>query len=152
MKVIALCADYGYLDKAETAIKSILYNNQYVKIYLLNCDIPQEWFVNINQYVNQIGSEVIDAKFDHGILNDSQGPRPGINEMGFARFLIPELVPEDRVLYLDSDLIVDDAIDDLFTIPFNGKEILGVGDIFDSDDQGDATTNCLINSGVLVFR
>lgn len=32
MKVIALCADYGYLDKAETAIKSILYNNQYVKI------------------------------------------------------------------------------------------------------------------------
>lgn len=37
-------------------------------------------------------------------------------------------MPEDRVLYLDSDLIVDDAIDDLFTIPFNGKEILGVGD------------------------
>lgn len=52
----------------------------------MNCDIPQEWFVNINQYVNQIGSEVIDAKFDHGILNDSQGPRPGINEMDLLDF------------------------------------------------------------------
>ncbi len=151
MKTIALCADYGYLDKAETAIKSILYNNQDVKIYVLNCDIPQEWFVNINQYVNQIGSEVVDTKFDHEILNDSQGPRPGINEMGFARFLIPDLVPADRVLYLDSDLIVDDEIDELFTIPFNGKEILGIGDIFDSDDEGDKTTECLINSGVLVL-
>ena len=104
-KVIALSANYGYVDKVETTIKSILYNVKNVEIHLLNYDIPQEWFVNINQYVNQIGSEVIDAKFDHGILNDSQGPRPGINEMGFARFLIPELVPEDRVLYLDSDLI-----------------------------------------------
>ena len=151
MKTIALCADYGYLDKVETAIKSILYNNQYVKIYLLNYDIPQEWFVNINQYINQIGSQVVDAKFNHESLNELHGPRAGINEMTFARFLIPELVDEDRVLYLDSDLIVDDSIDELFKMPFNNKQILGVADVFSSDDHGDTTTDCPINAGVLLL-
>lgn len=151
MKIIALCADYGYLDKVETAIKSILYNNQYVKIYLLNCDIPQEWFVNINQYVNQIGSQIIDAKFDHNALNELHGPRDGINEMTFARFLIPKLIDEDRVLYLDSDLIVDDSIDELFSIPFKNNEVLGVADVFSSDDHGDTTTECPINAGVLLL-
>ena len=40
-KVIALSANYGYIDKVETTIKSILYNVKNVEIYLLNYDIPK---------------------------------------------------------------------------------------------------------------
>lgn len=63
-KVRALSANYGYIDKVETTIKLILFNLKNVEIYLLNYGIPQEWFGNINPYVRQINSKVIDEKFN----------------------------------------------------------------------------------------
>lgn len=120
MKTIALSANYAYLDKAETTIKSILYNNQYVKIYLFNYDIPQEWFTNINQYAAQIGSKIIDVKFNPELVQNVHVARKHINEMSYARFLIPKMIPEDKVLYLDSDLVVDRNLDSLFNKEFQG--------------------------------
>lgn len=64
MKVIALSGDYGYLNQIETTIKSIMAHNRDVKIYVINPDIPHEWFVNLNCYLHQIDSCVIDAKVD----------------------------------------------------------------------------------------
>ena len=129
-KIIALSSNYGYLDKAETTIKSILYNNQHVKIYLFNYDIPQEWFTNINRYAKQIDSEIVDAKFERELISNVYVVRKRLNEMTYARLLIPKLIPESKVLYLDCDLIVDDNLDDLFNIDFNGNKILAVLDIF----------------------
>lgn len=102
-KVIALCANYAYLDKAETTIKSIIYNNHKVKIYLFNYDIPQEWFINVNQYLSQIGAKVVDEKFNPDLVKNVHVSREHINRMSYARFLIPEMITEDKVLYLDSD-------------------------------------------------
>jgi lipopolysaccharide biosynthesis glycosyltransferase len=124
----ALSANYAYLNQAETTIKSILYNNRFVKVYLFNYDIPQEWFININQYVNQIGSKIVDAKFDHELLQDVHSSYKNINDMAYARFLISKIIPEERVIYLDSDLIVDKSIDKLFEIPFNKNLIMAVPD------------------------
>ena len=62
LKTIVLNGDYGFLDKIETTIKSIIYHNQKVKIYVINPDIPHEWFINLNQYLNQIGSQIVDKK------------------------------------------------------------------------------------------
>lgn len=150
MKTIALSADYAYLDKAETTIKSILYNNQYVKIYLFNYDIPQEWFVNINQYAKQIGSEIVDAKFDPSLVQDVHVNYKHMNAMTYARFLIPKIIPEDKVLYLDSDLVCDRNLDELFKLDFEGKSILAVFDIFNGSyvDQYNAGV-MLINNAKL---
>ena len=38
-KVIALSSDYNYISQIETTIKSILFNNLNVKIYVINSDI-----------------------------------------------------------------------------------------------------------------
>ena len=120
-KVIALSANYGYIDKVETTIKSILYNVKNVEIYLLNYDIPQEWFANINRYANQIDSKIIDEKFDPEELHDLNSGFKHINQMTYARLLIPKLIKANRVLYLDSDLVVDDEIDELFSRKFMEK-------------------------------
>lgn len=37
-----------------------------------------------------------------------------INNMAFARFLIPKLIKEDKILYLDSDTLVISKLDKLF--------------------------------------
>ncbi len=62
MKVIALSGDYGYLNQIETTIKSIIVHNRDVKIYVINPDIPHEWFVNLNYYLKQVGAEIVDKK------------------------------------------------------------------------------------------
>ncbi|WP_260985949.1 glycosyltransferase family 8 protein [Lactobacillus crispatus] len=144
------------MDKAETTIKSIIHNNKNVRIYLLNYDIPQEWFINVNQYANQIGAEIIDEKFDPSILSSAQDPDFGhINKMTYARFLIPKMIPEDRVIYLDSDLIVDNSIDELFSIEFEGNKILASPHIYNDlgngiNPEGKQTSE--INAGVLVIN
>ena len=50
MKTIALSVDYSWIDQAETTLKSIYAHNQDVKTYIINPDIPHEWFMNINGY------------------------------------------------------------------------------------------------------
>ena len=41
---------------------------------------------------------------------------PHINHMTFARYFIPDFVTEDKVLYLDSDLVVTGDLTDLFEL------------------------------------
>lgn len=56
MKTIALSVDYSWIDQAETTLKSIYAHNQDVKTYIINPDIPHEWFMNINRYLKKINS------------------------------------------------------------------------------------------------
>ncbi|MCC4507677.1 SP_1767 family glycosyltransferase [Limosilactobacillus reuteri] len=128
MKTIVLNGDYGFLDKIETTIKSIIYHNQRVKIYVINPDIPHEWFINLNQYLNQIGSQIIDKKIDQEYLNEVNSSFRGIKNIAFARVLIPEVIKENKVLYLDCDIVVNANLDELFNIDLENKWVYGVRD------------------------
>lgn len=71
----------------------------------------------------------------------------------FLRLLIPTLIPHDRCLYLDSDTLVVDALDDLFATDLKGCALAGV-----NDPLGGKTSRVprqaqdpYINSGVLVM-
>lgn len=67
-KVIALSGDYGYINQISTTIKSILYHIDNCKIYVVNTDIPQEWFDIVNQKINSFGSVIIDKKLVKKVL------------------------------------------------------------------------------------
>lgn len=114
---IVLAGDYGYIRYIEATIKSICYHNANVKIYLFNQDIPQEWFIYIRRRMRETGSQLIDVKLigtgvELGWTLPKNGPH--INYMTYARFFIPKFVEEDKVLYLDSDLVVTRSLDELF--------------------------------------
>lgn len=88
-------------------------------------------------------------------MHDLDSTYKHINQMTFARLLIPKLMNEDRVLYLDSDLIVDRNIDELFSWNFKDKEILAVPNIFDIKDENKIkaeTPAYPINAGVLLIN
>ncbi|MCC4507678.1 glycosyltransferase family 8 protein [Limosilactobacillus reuteri] len=112
----------------ETTIKSIIVHNRDVKIYVINPDIPHEWFVNLNCYLHQIDSCIIDAKVDPDRLKNMHLPFEHINSSAFGKFLIPEFIQEDKVLYLDSNLIITSNLDDLFNTDFGDKLLLAVRD------------------------
>lgn len=121
-KVVVLAGDYGYIRQLEATIKSILYHNKNIKIYLFNQDIPREWFNQYKWWLSNLDSELIDIKLlnmsfaTNWTLNENIGH---INHMTFARYYIPQFVTEDIVLYLDSDLIVTGNLDVFFDIPLN---------------------------------
>lgn len=139
---IAISADYRYLNAAETLIKSIAYHNHNEKIYLLNTNIPQEWFITVNQKLFPINVKVIDTKFSPNLLEKEAVSRGYMNQMIYGRILIPRLVPEDRILYLDADTIVNGSLKQLFNTDMENHTIAAV------EDFAMAGT---FNSGVLLI-
>lgn len=141
-KVIAISTDYNYITPVETLIKSIAYHNKNVKIYVINEDIPQEWFINLNRRLQPLQIEVADAKFDPALINDEKISWDYLSKMAYGRILIPELIPEDRVLYLDADTIVVQNLDNFFNYDLQGYPIGAIQEYFDPT---------IFNSGVLLM-
>lgn len=128
MDTIALDADVNDLNKIETTLKSIFLHNQHVEIHIINFNIPHEWFVNVNQYVNQFGSMIIDEKIDPNFLGNVSTSSDKIRKISFAYFLIPDLISADKIFYLGSDLIVTDNLQSIFKINFDNKMLFAVSD------------------------
>ena len=124
-KAVVFAGDYAYIRQIETALKSICRHNSNLKIYILNQDIPQEWFSRLKIYLQEIGGDLIDCKLiGQQFKMNWSNKLPHINHMTFARYFIPDFVTEDKVLYLDSDLIVTGDLTDLFELDL-GENYLG---------------------------
>ena len=144
-KVIALGADIHYLDKVETVIKSVSVHNHKVKFYVFNDDLPSEWFLLMRNRLKVIGSEIVNVKKTAHNLRDFRLPNAILSYAAFFRYFIADEVQEDRVLYLDSDTIVNANLDDLFTLDLQGYAIAAVQDF---NHEGWLTT---FNSGVMLI-
>lgn len=114
---IVLAGDYAYIRQIETTLKSICYYNNNLKIYIFNQDIPGDWFTMLRPKLSLIGVELIDIKLLDVELDTTWTTyHSHINYMTFARYFIPKYVKEDRVLYLDCDLVVTGDINHLFSM------------------------------------
>ena len=51
-----------------------------------------------------------------------------MNPMIYGRILIPQLISDDRVIYLDADTIVNGSLKDLFSLDMDGHTIGAVED------------------------
>ena len=116
-RAVVFAGDYAYIRQIETAMKSLCRHNSHLKIYLLNQDIPQEWVSQIRIYLQEMGGDLIDCKLIGSQYKMNWSNKlPHINHMTFARYFIPDFVTEDKVLYLDSDLIVTGDLTPLFEL------------------------------------
>ena len=116
IKTIVLAGDRNYTTQLETTIKSILYHNRNVKIYILNQDIMPDWFRKPRKIARMLGSDIIDVKLPEQAVFQGWETREYISPMTYARYFIPDYISEDKVLYLDSDLIVNQSLGSLFEI------------------------------------
>lgn len=140
MKAIVLAGDKQYLTPILTTIKSILYYNQQVKIYILHQNIPSDWFHEVKIQVERLGSLVEDI-FIGDVIDPEWKTQGHISPIAYARYLIPRLITEDRVVYLDSDIIVHGDLSPLFELDLGDYSLAAVRD---ADGNG-------FNSGMLVI-
>ena len=128
MKTIVLVGDQAYQEQVSTTIKSILYYNKNVKIYVFNQGLSDEWFRDFNELAEQLDSELVNISLDQVTISPEWLTQDHISSATYARYFIPQFVAEGRVLYLDSDLVVNRDLQPLFDIPLEGKLVAAVGD------------------------
>ena len=128
MKTIVLVGDQAYQEQVSTAIKSILYYNKNVKIYVFNQGLSDEWFRDFNDLAEQLDSELVNVSLDQVTISSDWLTQDHISSAAYARYFIPQFVAEDRVLYLDSDLVVNGDLQPLCDISLEGKLVAAVGD------------------------
>lgn len=139
---IAMGADFNYSDKVETLIKSITTFNQDCDFYLLNQDYPQEWFTVMTHKLAPFGSQIKDIKVDDQTIHHYQ-TLEHINYAAYLRYFIPELLLEDKVLYLDTDIIVTGSLSELFATDISDYPLAAVRDVW-LEEQ--------FNSGVMLIN
>lgn len=124
---IVLAADLNYQSHLQTLIKSICFHHQHVKFYLLHKEYSPEWFDIMNQYLSPLNSKIISA---YVLIDFSQFKQPAhITESTYYRSLIQD-IDEERLLYLDSDIIIDNPIDELYFSEFENNYIISIPDLF----------------------
>ena len=128
MKTIVLVGDQAYQEQVSTTIKSILYYNKNVKIYVFNQGLSDEWFRDFNELAEQLDSELVNISLDQVTISPEWLTQDHISSATYARYFIPQFVAEERVLYLDSDLVVNSDLQPLFDIPLESKLVAAVGD------------------------
>lgn len=134
---IAMASDHTYLAPMQTTIKSVMYHNQNVRFYIINTDIPQEWFYNLQRYLEPLHSSIIDKKIDAHSFDNFAAPGAYVSYMAYGRLLIPQLIPDDKVLYLDSDTIVAGNLRKLFQTDLQGHYVAAVRDcVIDGFNSG----------------
>ena len=141
-KTIVLAGDRNYTTQLETTIKSILYHNRDVKIYILNQDIMPDWFRKPRKIARMLGSDIIDIKLPEQAVFQGWETKEYISTMTYARYFIPDYISEDKVLYLDSDLIVNKSLETLFDTDLQGNLLAAVWD----------TDGITFNAGVMLIN
>ena len=143
IKTIVLAGDCNYTTQLETTIKSILYHNRDVKIYILNQDIMPDWFRKPRKIARMLGSDIIDVKLPEQTVFQNWKKQDHISSIAYARYFIPDYIQEDTVLYLDCDLIINDKLDNLFEQNIEERYIAAIRD---ANGQGFNTGVLLINN------
>ena len=143
IKTIVLAGDRNYTTQLETTIKSILYHNSDVKIYILNQDIMPDWFRKPRKIARMLGSEIIDVKLPEQTVFQNWKKQAHISSIAYARYFIPDYIQEDTVLYLDCDLIINDKLDNLFEQDIKERYLAAIRD---ANGQGFNTGVLLINN------
>ncbi|MDY4279728.1 MAG: glycosyltransferase family 8 protein [[Pasteurella] mairii] len=124
---IALVADIGYSEQVITLIKSLCYHHRNIRFYLIHKDYVAEWFDYLNHLLTDLNAEIIPINITKDPLF-SEKFVDAINKPAFYRYAVPN-IPEERVLYLDSDIVVDDNIENMYFSDFGDNFALAVDDM-----------------------
>ena len=126
---VALCADKNIEVGLHVTLYSLLESQQYlVRIYFLQKGYSSEDIVKIHKTLQPFNGnyelKIID--FDDHVFSRYRGLYG--NKFTFARLMLSHLLPEDKVIYLDSDLVIKKDLSSLFFLDLN-EYVIGVSGI-----------------------
>lgn len=153
---IALIADMNTAEQTLTLIKSICFHHPHVVFHILNQNINEEWFSILNQYLEQFKCEAIDVSILPEHMAQFEPLNPSMTLAGYFKLLIPQLVDNDRVLFISTDCIVNGLLTDFYKTDLTYVALAGVHDLFldhlDVTHPKYADLKPYFNSQVILFN
>ena len=156
---IAVCfgCDNNYVQHMAATISSILKNkaeNEFIKFYVLDGGITKQNKKKLEFFENNYSCEISYIKPDMEKLHNCNTFKGDyISLATYYRLFIPELIPsEDKVLYLDCDIVVRKSLSDLYCKDFNRNVVLGVIDVAAKEHSKRLNLRQYVNAGVLLFN
>lgn len=149
---IVFAVDNFYVEQLCVAIISLLRNNNNLKIYIINNGLND--FHRLTKLTENYCCQIVDIKIQDKQLEDLPISHH-INISTYYRLLIPELVNEDKVLYLDSDLIVNGSIYDLYHVDISRHYLAAVensGPNSHASSLGLKNSSDYFNAGVMLMN
>lgn len=110
---IVLSADRKYAEQVIALVKSICFYDTNVHFYLINKDYSNEWFKSLNQYLAYFKSKITNVSIQTDLFQKLK-TTAHITDISFYRCLIPHVIRADKVLYLDSDIILNGSLRELY--------------------------------------
>ena len=153
---IAFAIDAKYTPHLEALLKSICYYNKHVNFYVLHNDIPTEWFEGIQCKLEKMGNNLFSIHISDDIFKDYKTLEHISSSSSYYRLMIPKLINQDRVLYLDADIIVNGSLSDFYYSDLNGAPVgvvkdYGMGEHFPFPYLDASISKKYFNSGVLLI-
>ena len=153
---IAFAIDAKYTPHLEALLKSICYYNKHVNFYVLHNDIPTEWFEGIRCKLEKMGHNLFSIHISDDIFKDYKTLEHISSSSSYYRLMIPKLINQDRVLYLDADIIVNGPLSDFYYSDLNGAPVgvvkdYGMGEHFPFPYLDASVSKNYFNSGVLLI-
>lgn len=133
---IVLIADQAYTEQLTVTMKSIMYHNKSVDFYIINQGIMPDWFRKMRRIVRNLGGELYNISFDMGLISDEWRTQNHISPIAYAKYFIPRLIDRERVLYLDTDVIVNGSLTSFFLTDLKGFPVAAVRDVDGSFNTG----------------
>lgn len=153
---IAFAIDAKYTPHLEALLKSICYYNKHVNFYVLHNDIPAEWFEGIRCKLEKMGNNLFSIHISDDIFKNYKTLEHISSSSSYYRLMIPKLINQDRVLYLDADIIVNGPLSDFYysdldDAPIGVVKDYGLGEHFPFPYLDASASRNYFNSGVLLI-
>lgn len=157
---VCLASNRNYLKPLTSTMASILFNkleSDEIRFYILENDFHKEDYALIEQLKSIAPFEVRYLNVKDKVLQFVNiTEKDHISIESYFRLFIPELIPEeDKIIYLDCDIIVQNSLSELYNIPLitNGIKhyVAGVRDLDARRNILRLKTKRYINAGVLLI-
>jgi lipopolysaccharide biosynthesis glycosyltransferase len=151
---LLVSCDANYLEHAVVTLTSVCENNRQhrIRIFHLHAGLPPEEMASVQAHFQQYPASVEFIPIDDGQLRQFNTPEH-VATPTFYRLLCADLLPPDvdRVLYLDSDVIVRSALDGIWGMDLRGQPVAAVADAYLNDPASRARLGTLVGNEVPVY-
>ena len=153
---ICLITDKNYVIPTCVLLESMIYNKKSQSLYEVNilADDIEDKHIEILEQYNKENFIVKVFKLKNRYKN-LKNKNSYVTNSAFLKFDIPIILKEyNKILYLDSDTIVNNDLSELYNIQLNNTYagvILDIGDLFYKSSQI-LTLEKYFNSGVILFN
>ncbi len=164
---IFFAVDDGYCPFLAVALQSMIDNSSPENLYrikVLQTDISEENKRKLSRYEREnVSIEFVDLNYYIEKIKDKLYTRDYYSKNTYFRLFIPNLYPQyDKVLYLDSDIVILDDIAKLFHMDMGNNlvaaapdDIIQFNPVFQTYVEkvvGVADYRCYFNAGVLLMN